>query len=377
MTYLDHNATTPLDPRVRDAMLACLDAGPGNPSSAHKPGRRARVALEQAREQVAALVGVQPRQVVFTSGGTEANNLALCGLAALERPGRLALSPVEHPSVIEPARALEGLGWGIDWLPVDDDGQVDVDAWEPSEDTRIVSTMWANNETGVIQPVAEVARKARAAGAWMHSDAVQALGKLTVEFQAGGLDLMSLSSHKIYGPQGVGALIVGPAVDLAPVQRGGGQERGLRCGTENLAGIVGFGAAAALAAEELQARRDSAQALTAQLRAGLLAVDGVTLFAADAPRLPNTLSFAIDGIDGETLLLALDRDGMAVSSGSACHSGTGEPSHVLSAMGVPTDVARGAIRVSVGRGNAPTDIEMLVDALQRQVAALRRLVATA
>jgi cysteine desulfurase len=377
MTYLDHNATTPLDPRVRDAMLVCLDAGPGNPSSAHSPGRRARAALELAREQVAALVGAQPRQVVFTSGGTEANNLALHGLAAFERPGVLALSPVEHPSVIEPARALEAQGWRLDWLPVDGDGRVDVDAWQPDPETRIVSAMWANNETGVIEPVPELARKARASGAWMHCDAVQALGKLSVDVRAAGLDLVSLSSHKIYGPQGVGALIVDPAVDLAPLLRGGGQERGLRGGTENLAGIVGFGAAAALASEELASRRASAEGLVAQLVAGLQALDGVTLFAAEAPRLPNTLSFALDGLDGEALLLALDRDGLAVSSGSACHTGTGEPSHVLTAMGVPAAVARGAIRVSVGQANRVEEIDALLAALQSQAAALRRLVATA
>ena len=377
MTYLDHNATTPLHPRVRDAMLACLDAGPGNPSSAHQPGRRARAALDLAREQVASLVGVQPRQVVFTSGGTEANNLALHGLAAYERPGVLAVSPVEHPSVIEPARALEAHGWRLDWLPVDGDGRVDVDAWEPDAETRIVTAMWANNETGVIEPVADLARKARAAGAWMHCDAVQALGKLPVDFRDAGLDLMSLSSHKIYGPQGVGALIVDPAADFAPQLRGGGQERGLRGGTENLAGIVGFGAAAALAAEELATRRDTARALTAQLVAGLRSLDGATLFAASAPRLPNTVSFALEGLDGEALLLALDRDGLAVSSGSACHTGTGEPSHVLTAMGVPPAIARGAIRVSVGQANTPDDIDALLASLQRQAVALRRLVATA
>ena len=255
--------------------------------------------------------------------------------------------------------------------------QIDVDAWVPNDRTRIVSAMWANNETGVIQPVAEVASRAHGAGAWMHSDAVQALGKLPVDCRAAGLDLMSLSAHKIYGPQGAGALVVDPAVDLVPLQRGGGQERGLRGGTENLAGIVGFGAAAALAAEELAARRDRAEALLARLRSGLRALDGVTLFAADAPRLPNTLSFALEGIDGETLLLALDRDGLAVSSGSACHSGTGEPSHVLTAMGVPTDVARGAIRISVGQASEAAEIDALLTALQRQATALRRLVATA
>ena len=377
MTYLDHNATTPLDPRVREAMLPYLGAEPGNPSSAHRYGRRARAALDRAREQVATLVGVQPRQVIFTSGGTEANNLALFGLAAVERPGRLALSPVEHPSVIEPARALEREAWELDWLPVDADGRVVVAAWEPAAGTRIVSTMWANNETGVVQPVAELAAKARAAGALVHSDAVQALGKLPVDFRDSGAHLLTLSSHKINGPQGAGALVVDPAVDLASRQLCGGQERGLRNGTENLAGIVGFGMAAELAGAGREERAETNRALIERLMDGLDGIDGITLFAASAERLPNTLLFAIDGIEGETLLLALDREGLAVSSGSACHSGTGTPSHVLSAMGVPDAVARGAIRVSVGHGNSVKEIDVLVTALGRQVTALRKLVATA
>jgi len=377
MIYLDHNATTPLDARVREAMLPYLGAEPGNPSSAHRFGRRARAALDRAREQVAALVGVQPRQVIFTSGGTEANNLALFGLAAMERPGCLALSPVEHPSVIEPARILENRDWALDWLPVDADGRVDVASWEPAAETRIVSMMWANNETGVVQPVAELAAKARAAGALVHSDAVQALGKLPVDFGASGAHLLTLSSHKINGPQGAGALIVDPAIDLAPLQHGGGQECGLRNGTENLAGIVGFGRAAELAGEERERRATTARALITRLVDGVAGISGATLFAATAERLPNTLLFAIDGIDGEALLLALDREGIAVSSGSACHSGTGAPSHVLSAMGVSDPVARGAIRISVGQGNRTDDIEALLAALGRQVTALRQLVATA
>lgn len=377
LSYLDHNATTPVDPRVVEAMLPYLGGPPGNPSSAHRPGRRARAALERARVQVAALVGAQPRQVVFTSGGTEANNLALFGLAAAEGHGRIALSPVEHPSVIEPAQALPGTDWELDWLPVDAEGRVDVAAWTPAAATRIVSLMWANNETGVMQPVAELAARARAAGALVHSDAVQAAGKVAVDFRASGVHLLTLSSHKINGPQGVGALVVDPAVDLVPRQRGGGQERGLRSGTENLAGIVGFGRAAELALAELDPRAAAARALVARLDLGLRAIPGLTCFASGAERLPNTRLFAIDGIDGEALLLALDRDGVAVSSGSACHSGTGAPSHVLAAMGVPDAVARGAIRVSVGQGSAAADIDALLAALGRQVSALRRLVASA
>ena len=377
MTYLDHNATTPLDPRVREAMLPHLGGDAGNPSSAHRAGRAARAAIEHAREQVAALVGAQPRQVVFTSGGTEANNLALFGLAALEAPGRLALSPVEHPSVLEPARALERAGWTLDWLPVDGDGRVDVAAWQPAAPPLIVSLMWANNETGTVQPVAEVAVRARAMGALVHSDAVQALGKLPLDLPGSGVQLLSLSAHKINGPQGVGALVVDPAVDLAPQLLGGGQERGLRSGTENRAGIVGFGMAAELAAAELGARAGRNRALVERLAAGLQALPGVDLFAAGAERLPNTLMFALDGIDGETLLMALDREGLAVSSGSACHTGTGAPSHVLAAMGITDAVARGAVRVSFGLGSTPDDVDALLAGLQRQAVALRRLAATA
>lgn len=363
MPYIDHNATTPVDPRVVEAMLPLLQRQFANPSSVHRAGRLARAALDRAREQVAALVHAHPSQVVFTSGGTEANNLALLGTAARLPPGRLLLSPVEHPSVLEPGRALAACGWTLAWLPVDADGCADAAAFEPAPGSDLVSLMWANNETGCVQPVAELAARARAAGAVVHSDAVQGAGKLPLDFAASGLHLMSLSAHKINGPKGVGALIVDKGLDLAPQLLGGGQERGLRSGTENLPGIAGFGAAAELAAAELGDRARAAAALREQLERGLAALPGISVLAAGAGRLPNTSMFALAGYDGEALLLALDRAGLAVSSGSACHSGSGAPSHVLTAMGVPEATARGAVRVSFGHGNSAADVEALLAAL--------------
>lgn len=365
MVYLDHNATTPVDGRVVEAMLPYLTEIYGNPSSVHRAGRLARAAIDRAREQVAALVNATPGQIHFTSGGTEANNLALFGVAEAYAATRIAVSTVEHASVLEPAQKLAQTGTTVDWLGVDRDGRLRDDPLALGADTALVSLMWANNETGTLQPVPKMADRARAAGVLMHTDAVQALGKVEVDFAASGVHLMTLSSHKINGPKGVGALIVDPAVDLTPRLLGGGQERGLRPGTENLPGIVGFGAAAEFAAVDREARAEHSRALIAALEAGLRELSGVTLFATGAERLPNTLMFALAGFSGEALLLGLDRVGVAISSGSACHSGSGEPSHVLKAMGVADELAHGTVRVSVGHGNGAADIDTLLGALRR------------
>ncbi len=367
--YLDHNAGTPLDPKVLAAMSETLADMPGNPSSSHQFGRAARARLEQARAQVAALVKVQPRQVVFTSGGTEANNFALHAVSAQRPLGRLAVSAIEHPSVLEPARALaQAAGWSLDLIAADGEGRVSAQALQAAlrPETRLVSVMLANNETGVLQPVAELAERARAAGVAMHTDAVQAAGKLEVDFEACGVQLMTLSAHKIYGPKGAGALIFDKSLEIAPLLHGGGQEHGLRAGTENIAAIVGFGVAAELAAERLgeQARL---QRLRDQLQAQLQRHRQVTVFAANAPRLPNTLQFAVAGLDGETLLMQLDKAGIAVSSGSACASGSSEPSHVLLAMGVDAELARGAVRVSLGRDSTQADIDRLLAVLAEKI----------
>lgn len=363
--YLDHNATTPLDERVAAAMEPYLKGVYGNPSSVHRFGRLTRAAIDRAREQVAALVKVQPSQVIFTSGGTEANNLALKGAAAKLPSGRINVSAVEHASLLEPAGALADQGWQLDLIPVDDQGRVAPRSVKEQlrADTRLVSVMMVNNETGVIQDVAAIADVVREAGGLVHTDAVQAAGKLAIDFAASGAHLMSLSAHKIYGPQGVGALVVDKALELAPLLHGGGQERGLRGGTENVAGIVGFGMAAELAATELERRRVHMRELRDRLETFLKRLPGVVIFAEQAERVPNTVQIGVPGIDGETLLMALDRHGIAVSSGSACASGKSEPSHVLMAMGVERDLARSAIRISLGKDTTGQDIDRFCEAL--------------
>jgi cysteine desulfurase len=367
--YLDYNASTPLDERVLSAMTDCLAGMPGNPSSTHQFGRVVRGQLDRAREQVAALVGAHASQVIFTSGGTEANNLALHAVTAGRVPTSIAVSAIEHPSVLEAARALQAGGWRLKEIGVD--GQCRVLPGHLKEmletDTRLVSVMAANNETGAIQPVAQLAELARAAGAVFHTDAIQAAGKLPLDFASTGAQLMSLSAHKLYGPKGAGALIVDKSLELMPLQFGGGQERGLRSGTENIAAIVGFGVAAELAAEGLEGRAQQMAALRDRLQAGLQRHPQVTVFAAEAERLPNTLQLAVAGLDGETLLMQLDKAGIAVSSGSACSSDKTEPSHVLMAMGIEAGLARGAIRISLGRETTGADIDNLLVVFDQQM----------
>ncbi|HHJ17723.1 MAG TPA: cysteine desulfurase [Gammaproteobacteria bacterium] len=367
--YLDYNASTPLDAQVLETMTECLSGLPGNPSSTHQFGRAARDRIEAARQQVAALVGVQPAQVIFTGGGTEANNLALHAVTAGRLPARLAVSAVEHPSVLEAARALTGAGWQLDLIGVDARCRVTAQALQQRlhPDTRLVSVMMANNETGVIQDIAALAGQVRAAGAILHSDAVQAVGKIAVDFAASGVHLMSLSAHKIYGPKGVGALIVDKSLQLVPLVSGGGQEKGMRAGTENVAAIAGFGVAAELAQSRLEQQGACLQALRERLEQGLARYPQVTVFAAAAERLPNTVQLAVAGIDGETLLMQLDRAGFAVSSGSACASGKSEASHVLLAMGVDEQLAHGAIRISLGADTSAADIDALLNALEQQI----------
>lgn len=376
--YLDHNATTPLDPAVREAMLPWFGERFGNASSRHEYGRAARKAIDEARAQVAAAVGAHPTEVLFTSGGSEANNLFIKGAAALMKPGRIAVSAIEHPCVREPARQLVRQGWQFDEIAVDEAGQIDVAAFEAclAGKPKLVSVMLANNETGVIQDVAAHAKAVRTIGGWMHCDAVQALGKVKVDFRALGVHGLTLSAHKIYGPLGAGALVVDKRVELAPLVAGGGQERNLRSGTENVMAIVGFGKACELAAAAVETRAAQMARLQAQLEAGLAGM-GAQIFSADALRLPNTTFFAIDGVDGETLVGKLDRAGFAVASGSACSSANPEPSHTLMAMGVEAGLARSAVRVSVGAGNTAREVDDFLRALGEMLASLRTLAAMA
>lgn len=366
--YFDHNATTPLHPDVFEAMRPWLTERHGNASSLHRAGREARAAIDTARGQVADCVNAHPSQVIFTAGGTEADNMALKGVAAMRAPGRMLISPIEHPAITDAAGALERDGWRIDRVAVDSQGRVDLaDLQRQLEegDVALVSIMVANNETGVLQDLPAIARAVRAAGAWLHTDAVQAMGKLDFDFAASGAHCASLSSHKIQGPKGVGALIVDKHMDMAPLVHGGGHEQGLRSGSYNVAGIVGFGAAAARLLNQRDAEIRHMRDLREQLEIGLDAMPGITRFSAEAERLPNTSQFAVAGYDGEGLLMLLDREDIAVSSGSACAAGTGEPSPVLLAMGIAPDVAQGAIRVSLGPQNTLEEIQQFLLALGR------------
>jgi cysteine desulfurase len=376
--YFDHNATTPLDEKVLAAMLPYLRDQYGNASSRHEFGTLARKAVNQAREQVAAVVGVEPVQVVFTSGGTEANNAFIKGAAGMLKPSQIAVSAIEHPCVAKPAQELARAGWKVRKLAVGGDGRIDsADVVQAlAEPTGMVSVMLANNETGVIQDVAAVAEQARAARAWMHTDAVQALGKIAVDFAALNVHAMTLSAHKIYGPKGAGALVLDKRIELKPLISGGGHERGLRSGTENVPAIVGFGAACELAAARM---RDLAPRL-AQMRNALergLHGMGAVIFGAAAPRIPNTSYFAFSGIEGETLVIELDKAGFAVASGAACSSTSTEPSATLLAMGVAPALARGAVRFSLGKDNAPAQVADFLRALEGALTRLKRLTAVA
>jgi len=355
MIYLDHNATTPIDDRVLEAMLPFLKTFYGNPSSLYRLGRAAKSAVDAAREQLAALIGVQPGQIIFTSGGTEANNLALATLAP---QAGLAVSSIEHPSVIEPALYLQSLGHQLTLLKVDANGRITQNAIDEVIRLKpgLVSIMLANNETGAMQNIAHYADQLTAQGIKVHTDAVQALGKIPVDFNRLGVDLMSLSSHKIYGPKGCGALVYDKSVAIKPVLLGGGQEQGLRAGTENVAAIVGFGKAAELAKTELAERQAHLLKLKNLLELELNAIPCWTVFAEQAERLPNTVQMGVHGVDGEMLLMQLDQKGIAVSSGSACASGMREPSPVLVAMGVEAAEAKSAIRISLGKANTEAEI---------------------
>jgi cysteine desulfurase len=376
--YFDNSATTPLDPEARRAMRPFLEEVFGNPSSLHRAGREARAAVEAARADVAALVGADPAEIVFTGSGTEADNLALAGAFEKDEARRhFVASAIEHPAVLETLRYLEGRGATVTLVRPDPDGLVSpediVSALRP--DTRLVSVMAANNVVGTLQPVRDVGRLCRERGVLFHTDAVQAAGKMPLDVRSDGIDLLSLSAHKLHGPKGVGALFVRKGVTLAPVVHGGGQERGLRSATENVAGIVGFGRAAALAS----ASRAGEAARLVRLRDRLLdglagSVPSVRLLGHRFRRLPGHLCLALDGQEGETikLLLALDEAGIAVSTGSACSaSHASQPSHVLVAMGKDPIRARGSLRLTLGRFNTEAEVDRFLAVFPGIVASLR------
>jgi len=376
--YFDHNATTALDSRVLARMLPWLEMQTGNPTSRHIYGRSARDAIEYARGQVAEACGAYASQVIFTSCGTEANNFAVKGMAANRPEMQILSSTIEHPCVTRPALAMQALGSVSRQIGVNANGQLDLAQLTEQLNipTSLVSVMLANNETGVTQDLASVAELARTAGAFAHTDAVQALGKIKLNFTDLNVHAMTISSHKIHGPQGAAALIIDKRLDIQPLLHGGGQERGLRSGTENIAAIVGFGAACELAATNTQSFITHTLALREQLERGLAQMK-VTIFGDQVARLSNTSFFAVDGIEGETLVMALDRKNFAVASGSACSSDSTEPSHVLLAMGVDADMARGAVRVSFGAQNTSKEVAEFLATLQHEILRLKQLTAMA
>ena len=372
--YLDWNATTPLRPEARQAMAAAWEIA-GNPSSVHAEGRQARRLLEDARAAVASAVGGRPQDVVFTSGGTEANALALTsGVRRGAGPParRLLVSAIEHPSVLSGGRfAPEAIGT----IDVTGSGLVDVDRLRgllADGPPALVSVMLANNETGAIQPISEVADVVHEAGGLLHVDAIQALGKIPFDIRSMNADLITLSAHKIGGPKGVGALVLGEEVQIEALLRGGGQELGRRAGTENVAGIAAFGAATAAAMAALAPDAQRLQALRERLEKGLMQTPGMIVFSADAPRLPNTTLFTVPGLKAETAVIGFDLSGIAVSSGSACSSGKVQPSHVLAAMDVARDLAQGAVRLSLGWSTSEADIDLALQAWRKLADALLR-----
>jgi len=360
--YLDNNATTALDEEVLEAMLPYMGQVTGNPSSVHRFGRLQKDAIEQARELVAQLVGARAEQVVFTSGGTESNNLVLNGFSRCNEKAQIAVSAVEHMSLLEPA---QNLLQAVDTIAADAQGCINLQALEQivTEQTSLISVMSANNETGVIQNLAPLIEYANEKNCFFHTDASQAAGKLALNFVESGVHAMTLSAHKLYGPIGVGALVLDKRLPISKLQFGGSQEKNLRAGTENVPAIVGFGKAAELAKNNLQSRSIHTRALRDALELGLQKINAVTIFAEEVERLSNTVQFGVAGFEGETLLMQLDRKAIAVSSGSACTSGKTEPSHVLKAMNVPAALANCAIRVSFGKTNTMSDVEAFITAL--------------
>ena len=380
--YLDHNATTPVAAAAAEALVRTLDSLFGNASSVHYYGQQAKAAIDGARSSIASLIGADPSEIIFTSGGTEADNFAIRGVAeALEVTGRkhLITSGIEHEAVLNTFKALAKKGWKTTLLSVDPTGIVSPERLRAAmtPDTALVSLMHANNEIGTIQPVAELAAIAHEHGALFHTDAVQSAGKIPVSVRDLGVDLLSLSAHKFYGPKGAGALWVRRGVRLSPFLAGGKQERNRRAGTENVPGIVGMGAAAALALEKMAAEAARLSALRDRLESGILAsVPNTDVNGARDRRVPNTTNISFDRIEAESLLIALDLEGVAVSTGSACSSGTLEPSHVLKAMGLSSHRAQNSIRFSLGASNTEEQIDRVIEILPRVVQKLRTLSTT-
>jgi cysteine desulfurase len=379
--YLDYNATTPVEPEVLDAMLPYFSGEFGNASSIHTFGQKARAAVETAREQVAALIGARPQEIFFTSGGTESDNHAIFGIVAPSANGpksrpHVITSFVEHEAVLNACQALEKQSVDVTYLHVDQDGLIDLEDLQGAirKETALVTIMHANNELGTIQPLEDIGRIAKDADVYFHTDAVQSAGKIPIDVNQFQLDLLSLSGHKFYAPKGVGALYVRGGTRLKQLLYGGHHQRGMRPGTENVAGIVGLGKAAEIARQSLANDAKRLSALRDQLEHGLLhRVPHSRINAARAPRTPNTANLVFPGVEGEALLIALDLKGLACSTGAACSSGAVEPSHVLTAIGLPAEEARASLRFSLGRHTTQADIDFALQVVPAAVAQLRQL----
>ncbi len=376
MIYLDYNATTPPDPRVFEAMKPYLTTAFGNPSSIYRAGQEVRKAVEDARESVARLIGAEPREIYFTAGGTEANNTAIKGFVLKKDHGHIITSTIEHPAVLNVVKWLEKKGYAVTYIPVSSDCVVDPDDVRKAirKDTLLISIMHANNEVGTIQPIEEIAKIAHEKEIVFHTDAVQTAGKLRIDVKKMGIDMLSLSGHKLYGPKGVGALYVRKGISFEPVIHGGHQEHGKRGGTENVPGIIGLGKACEIAVEEMDEERERIQKLRDRLEEGLGEKISDLIFNGHrGKRLFNTASICVKYVEGEAMLLNLDFHGIAASSGSACTSGSLEPSHVLLAMGIPAEITHGSLRFSLGRHTTEEDIDKVIEVLPSIVDKLRAM----
>ena len=378
IVYADNAATTQVDPRVIDKMLPYFSTGYGNASSLYALGQSAHTALEEARKNVAAVIGAQPREIFFTSGGTESDNYALRGMMHSRRAGgrkHLITTTIEHPAILQTCKALEKEGFRVTYLPVDHYGLVDLEALDKAicEDTLLVSVMAANNEIGTIEPIAEIGRLCHDRGVYFHTDAVQAYGHIPLDMQAMNIDLLSLSSHKINGPKGVGAIYIRSGLQLETFITGGGQEKGRRSGTENIPGIVGLGEAARLKQAEMAEESARVRALQRRLIDGVLRIPQTILTGHPTQRLPGNCSFAISAIEGESLVLFLDHEGVCASTGSACSTGSLDPSHVLMGIGLAHEVAHGSLRLTLGRFSTEEDVDHILEVLPRIVERLRSM----
>ena len=378
MIYFDHNATTSIHPEVLDVMMPFLNSQQGNPSSNHRFGRHAHAAIEEAREKVANSVNAHPSQVIFTSSGTESNNTIIHGISRTYPDSHFSYSAIEHPCISEPIKSIESIGFKNTKIPVDKKGLLNLQALSSEEQKNItfISVMMANNEIGVLQDMPKIIKWAKSHNIQIHTDAVQAIGKINVDFEELEIDAMTISSHKIYGPQGAAALILNKKIDLYPYLMGGGQEKGLRSGTENIAAIVGFGKACERIQKNIVIINDKIKKYRDHLESELKNL-GAVIFAEQTERLTNTTFFAFNNIDGSTLLTALDRKGYAIASGSACSSNTNKASHVLLAMGIEPDLAQGALRISLGIETKQEEIKSFLEVLKKEISRLKQLTAMA